>query len=532
MPAKNTRLTRARTPECAGVSSKAFIKTLQYLEEKDVRYHSLMVVRHGKVAAECYREPFSRDTPHIMYSVSKTITATAIGFALNEGYIKLETRFIDIFPEYAPKKGDEKLEKLEIRHLLTMTSGKLPSYLLHKTDKDWMKHLLDAKWISEPGEKFEYVNENIYALCAILHRVTGVSVTDFLYERLFLPLGIDKPFWETDHNGIEAGGWGLFLKTEDLAKIMMCYLNEGKFRGKQIIPKDFAKAATLNQAAIKGTPVREKGYGYCIWTENEYEYRADGMYSQLGIVLEDKDAVIAFTSCSVDTETIWSAFDILKTEGFINADTSVKSAPLYKEFVKNRPIDIVPQSKRRSPLESFISGRTIRLRNDLLLNAVGTPLGILSSADVYMSKTRAGNINNISFDFSINENEMMFTWQELDEINTISCGLDGKYRFTPIVLADSPYTAAAAAYWLDNYTLEVWVRPIESLARRVLRFSFQGNNVVMTPTGDPPAEFFISSVIDFVRDMFSQKQLKDIAGASLKVLESLLEPLHYGKFID
>lgn len=532
MPIKNMHLTRAKTPECAGVSSKAFVKTLEYLEEKGVRYHSLMVVRHGKVAAECYRPPFSKDIPHIMYSVSKTITATAIGFALDEGYIKLETRFVDIFPEYVPKKRDEKLEKLEVRHLLTMTSGKQPSYLLSKTDEDWMKHLTDAKWISEPGEKFEYVNENIYALCAILQRVTGMTVTDFLYERLFQPLGIEKPFWETDHGGIEAGGWGIFLKTEDLAKIMMCYLNKGKFFGKQIIPKDFAIAATLNQAAIKGTPVREKGYGYCIWTENENEYRADGMYSQLGVVLEDKDAVIVLTSCSIESEAIWSAFDILKTEGFIDADTSVKSAPLYKEFVKNRPIDTIPISERRSPLEDFITGRTIRFKNDILLNKIKTPVSVLSSADVYMSKNRAGNITNVSFDFSINENEVMFTWQELDEVNTISCGLDGKYRFTPIVLTGSPYTAAAAAYWLDNYTLEVWIRPIESLARRVMRFSFQGEDVVMTPTGEPSAAYFISSVASFVRDMFSQKQLKDIAGASLKVLESLLEPLHYGKFID
>ena len=118
-----------------------------------------------------------------------------------------------------------------------MTSGKQPSYLLNKTDKDWLRHLVGAKWIFDPGEKFEYVNENIYALCAVLQRVTGVTVTDFLDERLFKPLGIDKPFWETDHGGVESGGWGIFLKTEDLAKIMLCYLNEGKWKNKQIIPK-------------------------------------------------------------------------------------------------------------------------------------------------------------------------------------------------------------------------------------------------------------------------------------------------------
>lgn len=530
MSSKNKRLVRARAPECVGISSETFKKMITLLEEKGHQYHSLMIVRHGKVAAECYREPYSKDIPHIMYSVSKTVTATAVGFAVDEGYLSLDTRFIDVFPEYIPKKRDERLEKLEVRHLLTMTSGKQVNYLLSKTDKDWLKHLIESKWISTPGEKFEYVSENTYALCAILQRVTGMSVVDFLYPRFFEPLGIDKPFWETDHNGVEAGGWGIFLKTEDLAKMMMCYMYKGKWKNKQVIPKSWAESATLKQAEVTGEPAKEKGYGYCIWRENENEYRADGMYCQVGTVIEDKDTVVAITSCAPEGSVFWDAIDLLKKEGFVEENPSAKSNPEFREFIKNRLLDIIPVSKRRSPLEDFITGRTIRFKNDAISNSMNFPMSVLSTAAVYMTKYRAGNINNVRFDFS--DNKLQFSWQEQDEANTITCGLDGKYILTPIVLAQTPYTAAAAAFWLDNYTLEVWIRPVESLSRRNLRFSFQGEDVVMTPSGEPPIENMLSSVSKYVSGMFSLKPVKEIANFTLKTLETILEPLHYGKFID
>ncbi len=527
MPTDNKRLVRARAPECVGISSDVFKKMIDLMDEKGMRWHSLMVIRHGKVAAECYRAPFSRDLPHIMYSVSKTVTATAVGIAIHEGYLRLDTRFLDVFPEYAPKKTDEKLEKLQIKHLLTMTSGKMPSYLLNKTDKNWLRHLLDAKWISEPGERFEYVNENIYALCAILQRVTGMTVVDYLYERFFEPLGIDKPFWETDHNGVESGGWGIFLKTEELAKIMLCYMNDGRWKNKQLIPKDWAREAIVNHRPDDN----KSGYGYCIWITNENEYRADGMYCQIATTMKDKDTVIAMTGCSQGGGAFWDAVKIFREEGLTEENPGARASAEFKAFIENRPIDIVPVSDRRSPLEDFIAGRTIRFKKDKILNTIGFPMSVLNLASVYMTRDRAGNIDNVRFEFY--ENELRFFWQENDEINSILCGLDGKYRMTPIVLAQTPYTAAAAAFWLDNYTLEVHIRPVESIAMRILRFSFQnGGAVVMTPTGDPPISTMIDGIADPVRSMFSQKKLKDLAGATLKKLETIIEPLHYGKFVD
>lgn len=157
-------LPRSASPEEAGVSSVAVAAFMEDMKKSGIENHSFLILRHGKVAAECFFAPFTRDTPHAMYSVSKSFTSTAIGFAVEEGLLSLDAKVIDFFPEYRPAQPDEKLEKMTVRHLLTMTSGKNPSLLLDKTKDRWIKDFFNAPWISEPGEMFLYVSENIYML--------------------------------------------------------------------------------------------------------------------------------------------------------------------------------------------------------------------------------------------------------------------------------------------------------------------------------------------------------------------------------
>lgn len=156
---------------------------------------------------------------------------------------------------------------MTVRHLLTMTSGKNPSLLLDKTKDRWIKDFFNAPWISEPGEMFLYVSENIYMLCAILVRVTGISVTEFLTPRLYEPLGIPVPYWETDHHGVEVGGWGLMLPVEDFAKFTLCYAQNGVYEGKQVIPARWVQEATSvhsDNSANRDLDA-SAGYGYCFW---------------------------------------------------------------------------------------------------------------------------------------------------------------------------------------------------------------------------------------------------------------------------
>lgn len=525
---KGGRLVRAASPESVGISSGAFIKMLDCLEEEGHEYHSLMIVRHGVVAAECWRYPFRADLPHAMYSVSKTVTATALGFAVSEGLVSLDTRIVDVFPEYRKKNETGYIDKMAVKHLVTMTSGKMPSYLLDKSEDDWLKHLFDAKWVSEPGTKFDYVNENMFVLCALLQRVTGMSVVDYLMPRLFEPLGIERPFWETDAHGVESGGWGIFLKTEDVARIMLCYLNGGMWGKTRVIPEGWAREATLNQSNHEPGKEREAGYGYGIWRKGENEYCCDGMFCQIGYVFEKEDCVVVITSCSPNENAFNKALDIFRAEGFTEPDKTVKATPEFKSSIASRRVETVPCSLLRSPMEDVISGKTIRFTDNILLNAVGFPMSVLHLSAVYMENYRAGNINNIRFDFG--GDTFRFTWSEGPETNTVEAGLDGEYRYTPVTLAKTPYTVAAAAYWEDRYTLVMWIRPLESLTKRILKFSFLGNGEVdMIPSSSPPVTIMIESVAWYIRDLIKVKKLKFLADTALDKAEELIEPVHHGK---
>jgi CubicO group peptidase (beta-lactamase class C family) len=190
---------------------------------------------------------------------------------------------VDIFPDYPPKKPDSRFDKLTVRNLLRMSSGKQPSFLSDKGKVDWIEDYINSPWVFEPGEKFLYINENIFMLSAIINRVTGMSMREYLDTRLFKPLGIDFPFWETDRNGVEAGGWGLMLKTEDIAKLILCYQNNGRYNDSQVIPEWWTKEATSyisDNSVSEKEPDASAGYGCGFWrcAGMKNTYRCEGMF--------------------------------------------------------------------------------------------------------------------------------------------------------------------------------------------------------------------------------------------------------------
>ncbi|MEI6578912.1 MAG: serine hydrolase [Eubacteriales bacterium] len=530
MPVTSTKIIpRAKTPEDVGVSSAAVLEMIKEIDECSAEEHGFLIIRHGKVAAESFKKPYSVDHPHIVYSISKPVTSTAVGFAVNEGLLTLDTKVLDIFPEFRLRKTDEKLEKVTIRHLLTMQSGKLPSLLCNKTKDRWLNHFFDAKWIFEPGENFEYVNENIFLLCAILVKLTGQRVIDYLKPRLWDPLGIEKPYWETNQRGVESGGWGLFLSAESLAKFVLCYLNGGIYEGKQIVPADWAKEAILDHKPVKKDGSKdEKGYGYCFWREgpDDKTYRVDGAFSQIGMVFEKYDAVLISVGGEVDSgKTVRYIFNSFP-KGFID---EIPDAAPNDELIKAiaaRACKPLPQ-KARSLTESKIDGKIIRFRPNIILNFLGFPLSVLPIAATYMTKDRAGNINNLKFHFSRDECEL--TWSEGDETNTVFCGMDGEYREHQIRLASTDYTAFSCAAWQDENNLEVWITPIESIGKRILIFKFSGNKVQMKPATTPNLSIMINSMTNDITNYMKGNILKRIAKMVINLIKITMEPVHKGR---
>ena len=298
------RLPRAKCPEEVGIPSEAVQKFVEVMEQEGFRYHSVYILRKGKVAAEVHRYPFTADTPHILYSISKSVTACAVGFAIAEGYLTLDTTIAEVFPEIVPKDDAAQFSRITVRHLLNMTSGKNPSYLSDKTKGNWMRQFAESKWYAKPGEEFRYVNENPYMLCAMLRKLTGMTVTQYLTPRLWEPLGIKNPFWETDETGTESGGWGLFLTPEGFAKFTLMMQNRGEFNGRQILPRDYWEEATSVQTPFGEERPDREGYGYLFWIVNKNEYLSSGVFGQTGYCFKDEDFAVVTVAGDMKNECI------------------------------------------------------------------------------------------------------------------------------------------------------------------------------------------------------------------------------------
>lgn len=531
MTEQKVLLERAKTPESMGVSSKAVMDFVEDAKNNNLEFHSFMVIRHGKVAAEWYNKPFTPDFKHMMFSVSKSFTATAIGFAISEGLLTLDTKLIDLFPDYAPKKKDKRFDDLKIFNLLTMTAGKQPNLLADKSKIDWIDDFFTSPWIFAPGEEYLYVNENIYMLAATIKKLTGMGVVEYLTPRLFEPLGIEAPFWETDPKmHIEAGGWGLYISTEDFAKFMLCYHQGGIFDGKQVIPAEWVREAKKPQVSNAGSNALRDcvaGYGFCFWMNDGIKdsYRADGMFSQFGIDCPNEDAVIIATSGISDEgaarECIWRHFP----DGFIKEDKKASGVKIV-----NSEMD-TPALSYRSMLEKTISGRTIKLHHSVILSLIGFPVSVIPLTVTFMMTDRAGNINNVKFDFS--ENECNMIWDEGDEFNTVICGMDGHYRYGTIRLGQVDFKVCCYAHWLDDENLNINIRPIETVAKRRLNFTFKGNNrVVMKPSSMPDTKNFSKYIQSCAGDLIKNPFVLAIAKKAIMLVPYIVEPKQRGKFID
>ena len=291
---------------------KAFDRYIKAVQDAKQDLHSIMIVKDGKVIKEQWLGEGERNKPHVLNSVSKTFTATAVGFAVAEGKLKLTDKVISFFPDKLPAQTSEYLKKLEVRHLLTMSSGHDvdPTKAVFK-DKgiDWVEAFFTEPLVHEPGTFFVYNSLGTYMLSAIVQKVTGEKVIDYLYPRLFRPLGIVGATWEESPQGINAGGWGLYLKTEDLAKMGQLFLQKGKWNGKQIISDDWVNEAMTSHIASLPAGVRREnlkvkpkdsdwlqGYSYQMWRCRHNGVRADGANGQYILILPDQNAVIAMTA--------------------------------------------------------------------------------------------------------------------------------------------------------------------------------------------------------------------------------------------
>lgn len=358
------KLPRAR-PEDVGITPESILAFLDGVEAKVGGLHSFMLLRHGKVAAEGWWAPYGPQLPHMLYSLSKSFTSTAVGLAVTEGKVKLDEPVVSFFPDKVPANVPANLAAMQVRHLLTMSTGHDKDTTGPTTaapDGDWIKAFLALPVEHAPGSKFVYNSTATYMCSAIVQKRTGKTVIEYLTPRLFSPLGIERPTWETCPKGINTGGWGLSIKTEDIARFGQLYLQKGQWDNKELIPASWVKEATSLQVSngTGDTSDWTQGYGYQFWRCRHGAFRGDGAFGQFCVVLPEQDAVLAITSGVGDMQAILNvAWDQLLPGIQTSVTPSEKNATL-RERVGKLMVSTIP-GKAESATVARVSGKTYRL---------------------------------------------------------------------------------------------------------------------------------------------------------------------------
>ncbi|MHC1768835.1 MAG: serine hydrolase domain-containing protein [Verrucomicrobiia bacterium] len=307
-----TQLPRS-APEAQGVASTALLEFVNALDQRIEGMHSLMIVRHGQVIAEGWWAPYAAEHNHVLYSLSKSFTSTAVGFAVAEGKLSIDDEVLKFFPGEGPSDPGANLKAMRVRDLLTMSTG-------HQDEPPTGPEEVSAKSFLEqpvphiPGTHFKYNTPATFVQSAIVQKVTGQTVLDYLRPHLFEPLGIEHPVWDANFEGISLGGYGLRVRTEDIARFGQFYLQKGWWNGKPLLPAAWIEMASSKQVSNGSNPKSDwnQGYGFQFWRCRHNAFRGDGAFGQYCVVMPDQNAVIAITSGIGDMQAvlnlIWDTF--------------------------------------------------------------------------------------------------------------------------------------------------------------------------------------------------------------------------------
>jgi CubicO group peptidase (beta-lactamase class C family) len=355
----NIRRLPRSAPELQGVDSTHLGDLLEAISGQIHDVHSIMVLRHGHVILEGWRAPLAPEIPHQLFSLSKSVTATAVGIAVAEGLLRIDDLVTTLLPDDLPEVISEHLAQLTVEHLLTMTTGhaldtiggprisasvSVDSMRHASLGEDaggsangganggasnssetsiwgdnWARAILAIPLEFAPGTQFVYNSGATYLLAAILAKVTGERLLDYLTPRLFDPLGIVGQTWQQCPRGIDIGAYGLSLTTEDVAVFGQLYLQNGLWNGQQLVPADWVRAAgaaqvrndipapnplTVTDTAVEVSPNKIQGYGYQFWRGLHNSYRGDGAFGQYCMVVPDQDVVVVYTSGVPDMQAL------------------------------------------------------------------------------------------------------------------------------------------------------------------------------------------------------------------------------------
>jgi CubicO group peptidase (beta-lactamase class C family) len=290
-------------PEEYGIDSAKLADALLTMQQEIPDLNSVILIRDGKVLVDAPYYPYDGDTPHDMASVTKSVTTTLIGIAIDQGKLALDDPVLSFFPDRTIANRDARKEAMTVADLASNTSGLAcyrepaePTQAEMSASDNWVQFTLDLPMMAAPGSRWEYCSPGFHLLSAILTVATGQTELDFAWANLFGPLGMRDVIWPSDPQGNTRGMGDLMLRPLDAAKLGQLWLNGGEWQGRQIVSRDWVEAASTAKVA---TTDENQDYGYGWWMDHEnaagHVYRADGRGGQYIVVVPALDVVLATT---------------------------------------------------------------------------------------------------------------------------------------------------------------------------------------------------------------------------------------------
>ena len=255
------------------------------------KVYGVMASQSGKLLG---KKIWDLDCRRNVYSAAKSVTACAVGFAVQEGLMTLEEPLTSAFAQDLPETVSDNLAKAPVRDLLTMCLGQAKAEMMaaqraQYPEKDWVKLSLSFPFVYEPGSRFIYNNVGPYLAGVLVQRRAGCNLVDYLMPRLFVPLGISRPDWGTDPLGNTFGSSDLLLSLEEFHRFGLFCLQTGEWDGKQLLHSHWMLECTKKQVE---NGKDSYGYGYCFWGGPNGTFRAEGKWGQISLVDRSKQAVI------------------------------------------------------------------------------------------------------------------------------------------------------------------------------------------------------------------------------------------------
>lgn len=472
---QNRNVLKRSSPEAQGIPSSAILSFVEAADRDINSLHSLMLLRHGKVVAEGWWAPYAPELPHMLFSLSKSFTSSAIGLAVTEGLLTVDDYVLSFFPDEAPAEVSENLAAMRVRHLLSMSTGQAED-ALDRLGDNWVKEFLARPVPYEPGTHFLYNSTATYMLSAIIQKLTGQTLLDYLTPRLLEPIGIHGATWESCPRGINTGGWGMKIKTEDIARFGQMYLQKGMWHTKRILPEAWIAEATAYHSDNRGNATNEnadwqQGYGYQFWRCQHNAYRGDGAFGQYCVVMPDQDAVLAINSGLDNMQSVLDLVWGILLPAMQPAALPEDAAAEQRLRDKLASLTMKPQTGRASsPMESKLSGRR------------------------YVFDANDQGVESIAFDFD--GQGCLYTVRDQAGEHHIRCG-QGAWETGMTALETGSQRRVAASYaWTadDTLALKLWFYETPFAPTITCRFTDEGvvyefgPNVAFGPKERPQLE--------------------------------------------